>query len=136
MHLFQCEFEHFCATLTQGIRKEALGDERHEKIGDTLHNMGLVYKNQDNYEEAMTHYEGALVIRKDKLGEGHPKTADTLYNIGTLHTNNRDLLKALEYYEAAIRAYKKAGYPVSIYKCFLCTIDYLYMIFKLTRINM
>ena len=43
-----------------------------------------MYKNADDYDEALKHYKEALAIRKERLGLGNTKTADTLYNIATL----------------------------------------------------
>ena len=90
------------------IRERKLGKD-HEKCSDTLHNMGLVYKNLKKYGEAIDAYEGALAARKLRLGDNDMKVADTLYNMAIVYANTGRYGSALQRYKEALRVYREAG---------------------------
>lgn len=48
-------------------------------------NLGFVLKELNEYEEAMRHYQEALVTREQVFGPAHADTIATLYNIAELH---------------------------------------------------
>ncbi|CAF0951715.1 unnamed protein product [Didymodactylos carnosus] len=65
----------------------------------TYNNMGLVYKNQGDYEKALKYYEKSLEIKLISLPPNHPDIATTYNNIGLVYDNQGDYEKALKYYE-------------------------------------
>ena len=90
------------------VRERFLGPDN-EKVGDTLHNMGLVLKNMRRYDEAVNQYEKALRVRKLKPGESNTKAADTLYNMAIVYANSGRYSSALEKYKEALRTYQEIG---------------------------
>ena len=66
----------------------------------TLNNIGLVYKNQGQYDQALSYYNQALVIIReigDRVGEG-----TTLNNIGAVYQSQGQYDQALSYYNQAL----------------------------------
>ncbi|MBN1509833.1 MAG: serine/threonine protein kinase [Sedimentisphaerales bacterium] len=49
--------------------------------------LGLTYQKMGDYEAAKTHWERALAIRREQLGEEHPATLALLNCLGLLHSN-------------------------------------------------
>jgi tetratricopeptide (TPR) repeat protein len=67
----------------------------------SLNNLAGLYKNQENYIEALPLYQEALQIRKEMLGERHPAYAESLHNIGALYFAQEDYKQAKVYLEEA-----------------------------------
>ncbi len=52
------------------------------KVEDLLNDMGIVFRNQARYDEALQHYRRALQIYEANHGKDHLITAITLHNMG------------------------------------------------------
>jgi len=79
--------------------------ERNEEKGKgwkalALHDMGLIYKKQGNYSEALKRYEEALRV-DEQLGDVKRK-ATVLHSIGSIYHDQGKYPEALELYEEAL----------------------------------
>ena len=74
---------------------------------EALHNIGVTYEAQGEYDDALSYQERALELRK-KIGDDI-KTANTLNNIGIIHDEMGEFKEALDHYFQARRIYEKAG---------------------------
>ncbi|CAF1477100.1 unnamed protein product [Adineta steineri] len=63
------------------------------------HQLGRIKYFQEEYQEALSYYEKALVIRQQSLPPNHPHLAMSYNNIGAVYYNMRDYSKTLFYYE-------------------------------------
>ena len=62
-------------------------------IANTLHNIGIVYKNLRKYEDALKYYNQSLEMKKQTLPSNHPSIAQTLNNIGFLYKDQGKTLR-------------------------------------------
>ena len=74
----------------------AVFGENHPNVAMNYNNIGGVYYNQGNYDQALEYYNKALKIYLAVFGENHPDVAMSYSNIG-FNYYNQDL-----YYEAKI----------------------------------
>ena len=84
-----------------------MGDRAGE--GSTLNNIGAVYRNQGNYDEALRFFTDALAISQqvgDRAGEG-----STLWNIGTTYAKQRQFDLALANLQQAFIVVRSVGIP-------------------------
>ena len=55
-----------------------------------LHNLGILYRKEENYEQSESYLQRAFDLRTEKLGEGHADTLDSQHELGkvraTKHT--------------------------------------------------
>jgi len=70
-------------------------------VGQSYNNIGLVYFEQGEYEQAINCYTKTLQIRIQDFGETNPEVANCYSNIGVAYSK-------LENYDAAIEYHKKA----------------------------
>lgn len=77
------------------IRKQC---SAHQKVADTLNNLGNVHKDLHEYQLAIECYQEALRVREHSEIEG---TADTYFNLGDLFVLKGDLDSATECYEVS-----------------------------------
>ena len=68
-------------------------------------NIGGVYYNQGNYDQALEYYNKALKIYLAVLGDSHPNVAMNYNNIGGVYYNQGNHDQALEYYNKALKIY-------------------------------
>jgi tetratricopeptide (TPR) repeat protein len=93
------------------MTKEALpifreaGDRQDE--ASCLNNIGWVYLDKADYENAMTYFQQALPLR-EKLG-APASIAETTNNIGETYTRTGQYGQALNYYLKALDLWRKAG---------------------------
>ena len=66
------------------MKQQYYGSE-HVQTTNALMNIGIVYKSQGRFEEALGLYKRALSIRHEHYGEGHPETASLIMNIGNVY---------------------------------------------------
>ena len=64
--------------------REFYPDGNHPDISSTLNNLGVLLRDQGNYDEAVDYYLKALEIRQITLGESHPATAFSHLNIARI----------------------------------------------------
>jgi tetratricopeptide (TPR) repeat protein len=88
-------------------QEAALGAE-HTSILDTVHNLGLLYRNQGKLADAEKMYERALRGYEAALGAEHTSTLCIVNNLGLLYYNQGKLADAEKMYERALRGYEKA----------------------------
>ncbi|CAF3779742.1 unnamed protein product [Adineta steineri] len=63
--------------------------------------LGWIKDNQGEYQEALTYYEKALIIRQQLLPSNHPDLGDSYNKIGILYDTMSDYPKALSFHEKA-----------------------------------
>ena len=81
----------------------AIGEIRTGDLG----NIGSIYRNKGDLDEALENFEKALKIHRDigyRRGE-----AEDLGNIGTVHMDRWSLDTALEYFEKALKIHREIG---------------------------
>lgn len=59
----------------------------HPTVANSYNNLGLVYKVEGNYEDALDNYLLSLKIRQGTLGEENPSTATVYNNLGVIYRN-------------------------------------------------
>jgi len=64
--------------------REFFPDGLHPDISSTINNLGVLLRDQGNYEEAINYYREALDIRRATLGEYHPNTAFSHLNLSRI----------------------------------------------------
>jgi tetratricopeptide (TPR) repeat protein len=74
-------------------------------VATTLNNIGTVFWNKRDYENALVNYNKSLQIRKRVLGPDSIQVATTLNNIGLFYDKNCDYEKALENYNKCLEIY-------------------------------
>lgn len=74
---------------------------------EALHNIGVTYEAQGDYDDALAFLEPALELR-NKIGNDL-KTANTLNNLGIVSDGKGDFTEALDYYFSALRIFEKAA---------------------------
>ena len=62
------------------VRNKTCRESAHH--GETYHQLGWSYYQQENYETALELHKKALVVKKNLFGEQHLKTADTYHELG------------------------------------------------------
>ena len=70
--------------------KEKLLGKDNTSTADSFNNVGLVFKNQNNFDQALDYYNHALDIYDKVLGTNHPNTVRTRQNIASLSSLNDD----------------------------------------------
>jgi signal transduction histidine kinase len=88
--------------------------KNNEKICKTLSEIGLLYHNKNDLEQALSYQIKALSI-----GESNKTVSDRLlgnihYRIANVYVDQQDNSKAIEYYHKALYLYEKAGFKVGI----------------------
>jgi tetratricopeptide (TPR) repeat protein len=85
------------------------------RIGDlagtasTLGNLGIVYRNQGRYDEAIAHYQQSLDITR-RIGHV-ATTARNSWNLGLIYEKQGDLAAALPLIEEAAQIAERVGMP-------------------------
>jgi len=74
----------------------------HEKVGETLHNMGNCAAKQHDFDKAAECYEKSLIIKRLAFGNNSLSTANTLHNIGMVNEELGLLHDSLNYYKDAL----------------------------------
>ncbi|MBK6527938.1 MAG: tetratricopeptide repeat protein [Crocinitomicaceae bacterium] len=85
--------------------REELGNK--EGIATSYNNIGYIYQNQGDYQNALKHYELSLKIRTEidsKYG-----IAESYNNIGGIYGRMEDHDKALEYYFLSLEIQEEIG---------------------------
>lgn len=82
-------------------------DEKGEQTAGAYNNIGVVYYNLSEYDDALKYYGKALEIRKKVLGAKHPDTANSYNNIGIVYYDLGKYKDALKYYKDALKIQEK-----------------------------
>lgn len=82
-------------------------DEKGEQTAGAYNNIGVVYYNLSEYDDALKYYGKALEIRKKVLGAKHPDTANSYNNIGIVYYDLGKYEDALKYYKDALKIQEK-----------------------------
>ncbi|XP_020605746.1 kinesin light chain-like [Orbicella faveolata] len=88
------------------IRKKIFGEEDAD-VAISYNNLGIVYRNLGQYNEAKEYYEKAVIIRKQIFGEEHADVAISYNSLGVVYRNIGQYNEAKEYYENALIIRKK-----------------------------
>jgi tetratricopeptide (TPR) repeat protein len=77
-------------------------DENHPHLASFYNNIGVIYRKQQKYLEALDFYEKSLAIRKKHLPSDHPDLGGSYNNIACVHCclGRSDL--ALEHYNRSL----------------------------------
>jgi Flp pilus assembly protein TadD len=74
-------------------REKALGPD-HTSTLNTVHNLGVLYKNQGRLADAERMYNRALAGCEKVLGPDHKSTLDIVHNLGILYSKQGRLADA------------------------------------------
>ncbi len=74
----------------------------------TIHNnMGLSFKDQGLYDQALNNYNLALEIREEFLDSAHPDVIAIKHNIGQLYYDKGDKEQAMKYFNYNLESLNK-----------------------------
>ncbi len=81
-------------------------------INDTIksrsyNNIGMVYNDKGDYDQALEYYRKALAIDEKVFGKEHPSTASLYSNIGSVYYDKGNYDQALKYYGKALAIEEK-----------------------------
>jgi len=88
------------------IRKRVYGEISYE-LTSPLINMGIQFKNLQNFEKAIEVYKAAEKIIVDKFGDEHPRLGAVYSNLGVIYGLKGDYNQAIQFHRNAIRLYSK-----------------------------
>ncbi|MCL2119938.1 MAG: DUF2225 domain-containing protein, partial [Planctomycetaceae bacterium] len=88
------------------IYEKVLGKE-HPSTAAMYNNIGVVYKEQGDYDKALEWHLKALAISEKVLGKEHPDTAGTYNNIAVVYKNQGKYDEALKWYQKALAIKEK-----------------------------
>jgi len=80
--------------------------ERHIDVGTTWNNIGRIYFQKGQYENAMEAYRKALSIRRDEQGDS-VDVAATIFNVGQVFHQKGDRDRALRHYQEFLKLAKR-----------------------------
>ena len=78
--------------------QRTLYEGRHPEVAETLHNLGLVYLERGDLENAEKHNQESLAMKKFLYGESHPDVANTLNELGLVYKDQGNLEKAEQHF--------------------------------------
>jgi tetratricopeptide (TPR) repeat protein len=78
----------------------------HTSTLDTVNNLGNLYRDQGNLDEAEKMYQRALQGREKVLGADHTSTLNTVNNLGLLYADQGKLNEAEKMYQRALQCYE------------------------------
>ena len=97
------------------------------QVARTLNNLGALYVDMGDREQALEHYQRSLLIKEvptslsrlmptrplspnrvafflqQKLGADHPEVANTLHNMAAVYEDRHEYVDALELYQRALK---------------------------------
>ena len=84
-------------------------------ISDCLNNMGSIYKNIGDYDEAIKNYKKSLILNKEiKDKEG---ISSCLGNIGIIYYFKGDYSEAIKYFQESMGIFKEIGHKKGVSAC-------------------
>lgn len=85
-----------------------LHGEDHPKLAITNTNLGVLYRSEELYGDAVNYFEAALKIWEKIFPQPHPNKALVLMNLGQTYSSIGDTKAALGYYERALAMYEQS----------------------------
>jgi tetratricopeptide (TPR) repeat protein len=83
----------------------------HHLVGTANHNIGLIHLYAQQYPQALTFLQEAVIVRQAALGPDHPAVADSLMKIGMIFLLQRDPESAKATFLRILKLVRKAlGY--------------------------
>ena len=76
-----------------------------QNINQLNNELGLIYKDLGDLQQAKTYMEKALASNEKSYGENHPSTAITYSNLGSIYNDLGDLLQAKSYIEKSYKIF-------------------------------
>lgn len=70
-------------------------------------NLGGIFFFMEDYDNAIEHYQKALITKPVRMSEDPTKTAELLINIGSAYVEKGEFHKAMEYYSKAEKLFKR-----------------------------
>ncbi len=105
-HLYS--ITHDPALLKDGLAlAESLDGQENEDTAAVYNNIGSMYQDKGDYDDALVQYQKALGIQEKVLGTEHPSTAATYNNIGAVYDDMGDYENALVQYQKALAIREK-----------------------------
>ncbi|CAF3827946.1 unnamed protein product [Adineta steineri] len=90
-------------TKAEEVYEVLLHQTRHESNKAPIyHQLGMIKRNQGEYQEALIYYNKSLAIDQKTLPSNHFKLASCYNNIGNVYKNMHDYPKALLFHEKAL----------------------------------
>ena len=84
---------------------QAHGSSDHPDVAASYNNIGMVYRQQGKYEEALVQHTKSLDIGIRVLGHEHPSVAGSYNNIGAVYHRQGKYEEALVQYQKALQAF-------------------------------
>merc|ERR1712178_446432 len=94
-----------------GVDESEVETEGNSDIARSLGDIGTVYKNKGNYDEALMYYQKSLKIKYRVYGvdesevetEGNSHIASSLHSIGIVYREKGNYDEALMYYQKSLK---------------------------------
>ncbi len=88
------------------LGEELFPDGNHPLVANFLLDRGSALENLGNHDEANLHFERALKIIEDNLGNFHPDLATPLTSLGSIAIRREDYKTAMTYFERVLKLLK------------------------------
>jgi tetratricopeptide (TPR) repeat protein len=85
------------------IQDTSVVKEARLNVAECFNNLASLCAEQNNRNAAIKHYNDALALQIQQLGEDNDSVAKTLYNIGTLHYRSQEYNLALKSYKQVLK---------------------------------
>lgn len=105
IHILNSDFEAARENIERSIKvREAIYGSDHPNLIDPKIRLGNLYnQNLAQYDEARIHYQSALDIANERLGETHPDVTDIYLQIGKTYIEDGKYSNAEKYLDSAIK---------------------------------
>lgn len=86
-----------------------VGQKRSLDVANAYNNIGEIYREMDDFNNALDNYALALEIWEHELGTDHPMIAISYDNFGGIYFKKGDYERAINYFTQALCIHKKKG---------------------------
>ena len=80
---------------------------KHADVAASYNNLGIVYRNLGDFQQAQESHARALDIRLKQLGPEHVDAAASYNNLGIVYSDLGNIQEAQDYYAHALDIYVK-----------------------------